>query len=699
MYNWREIPLVRILLPFVTGIIIALELDRSIPVIDYLLLLILVPFALLAKRRLGYKFNWIYGLAINLFLLMLGYQLCFYHADLNRKNHFKKWLTTENVIIGKVDNAPSFSSKYVKINLKTEKIEIENDSFEDCQGTVQLSILNNAVSRKLSYGDRLICKVSVKPVKPPLNPLAFDYSQFLHYKNIDYQAFVSNEEWKVLNSLNGNPLLARAYDMRSSFLNILKTRLQGKNEFAVGSALILGFKDELNEDLKTAYANTGAMHVLAVSGLHVGMVWGILAFLLGWIRWRHPAWKWIKTFIILVSLWLFALITGASPSVLRAAAMFSFLIVGTSLGRTVNTYNTLAASAFCLLLYDPFLIKTIGFQLSYLAVIGIVYFQPKVYRLWYIKSKLGNSIWKLTAVAIAAQLTTFPLSLYYFHQFPLYFWLSGLVVVPFAFLILGGGVFLLSVDSIFPIFGKFIGMILNGIIWVMNSLIFLIEQIPSSLLSGIWIGLSTLVLLYIFLFFVSISINTKRMSWLVRAMVFAVLICGIYAFRGMENQVQKEIIFYHMPNKTYAEFIDGEQVVSFGDLDVDAKTLLFATSEYHLSKGIKSTEKYHFGYEDLQQGNWYHSKGFVQFFDKKIAFLKELAPHTENQKLDVDYILIRQNANFELEDLVQRFDFKLIIIDGAMEKFKRFKWKQDCSAQNIPYHDINTMGAFTKTID
>ncbi len=699
MINWREIPLVRILIPFIVGIFVALEFNKAIPLFDYILLLLLLPIAWLIKERFDYKFRWIYGIVINIFFLLLGYQLCFYHADWNLKNHFKTWIADENVIIGTVDNSPSFNAKFIKINLKTQQIGKKKNELHNCQGTILLSILNDSKARQLSYGDQLICSAKIQATKAPLNPLAFDYRQYLHLKNIDYQAFLNEQDWMVLDSLQGNRLLNLAFEMRDAFLKTLESHLPGKNEFAVGSALILGDKEELNEELKSAYANTGAMHVLAVSGLHVGMIWGIVAMLLSWIRWRHPAWKWLKTFIIILCLWLFALITGASPSVLRAATMFSFVLFGISFGRSVNIYNTLAASAFCLLLFNPFLIMEVGFQLSYLAVIGIVYFQPKVYRLWYIENKIGNFFWKLTAVAIAAQITTFPLSLYYFHQFPLYFWLSGMIVVPFAFLILGGGVLLLCINSLVPFLGKMVGMLLHGIIWLMNALIFMIEQIPSGLLSGIWVSLSIVFLIYGFLLFLSFSISTKKAAWLVRSMVFAVLVCGLFAFKRIGNQFQKEIVFYHVPNKTHVDFIDGEHVVSFGDLNIDTKTLAFATDEYQLTKGIKSSAEFHFGYEILTFENWMHSNGFIQFYDKKVAFLKTLPFGKVNPKIALDYILVRKNAKFDLNDLLERFDFKMVILDGAIEKTKRMEWNRVCKDANIPIHDINSKEALIINIE
>jgi hypothetical protein len=206
-------------------------------------------------------------------------------------------------------------------------------------------------------------------------------------------------------------------------------------------------------------------------------------------------------------------------------------------------------------------------------------------------------------------------------------------------------------------------------------------------------------LVYGFLLFVSFSISTKRAAWLLRAMVFAVLACGLFAFKGIGNQLQKEIVFYHVPYKTHVDFIDGENVVSFGDLDIDTKTLAFATDEYHLSKGIMSTESFHFGYEDLAFENWMQSNGLIQFYDKKMAFLKTLPSGEVNHKIALDYILVRKNAKFDLNDLSKRFDFKMIVLDGALEKTKRLEWNHACLKSNILVHDINSKGALIINIE
>ena len=234
-------------------------------------------------------------------------------------------------------------------------------------------------------------------MRSALNPHAFNFKKYWHHQNIHYQGFVKADHWQLLKRKQGNYIIDKALNTRNRFLQILKKNLSTENEYAVASALILGDKQSLDSDLKNAYSGTGAMHVLAVSGLHVGLVYLGLAFLLGLLKIKNWYWIFIRTTLIIISIWLFALLTGASPSVMRAATMFSFIIVGKSMRHHPSIYNTLAASAFCLLCFNPLLLMEVGFQLSYLAVSGIIYFQPKIYRWWIIDNPVGDYLWKLVA--------------------------------------------------------------------------------------------------------------------------------------------------------------------------------------------------------------------------------------------------------------------------------------------------------------
>lgn len=693
MFNWREVPFVRILLPFILGIITCLYWDYTTPFFNYILLFLICCIAVSVFRKTNFKWQNIIGLLINLFFFLLAYQLCFFHNHWHFKNHFRQFLHSENLIVGTVDNPPSHKARSIQIVLKTSKIGSNYDELHSCKGKIILHMRNDVSSQKIEYGDLLVLKAFPRLIAEPLNPDVFNYKKYLAGKNIHYQAFIKSGRWKVLQKNQGNKLLSMAYRARKNLIHILAKHLGKGESFAVASALVLGYKEELSEELKNAYATTGAMHVLAVSGLHVGLIWGIIAFFLNLIRWKHPLWHWTKTWITILLLWLFALITGASPSVLRAATMFSFVLIGNTLNRNTNIYNTLAASAFCLLLFNPFLLLEIGFQLSYLAVIGIVYWYQKVYGLWYIEHQAGDYIWKLSAVAIAAQLSTFPLSMYYFQQFPVYFLLSGLIVVPFAFLILGMSLVLFFSEYLLPFFAGLFAKILFGAIWLMNALIFLIEKLPSGSFKNIWIEFEVLLLLFLLIALIVLAINLRNIKYLKAALAVLFMIGFFNLFSVVQKVNQKKIIFYHIPEKTMLDFIKGEELVRIADQNIRSKTMDFVGGNFITKSGVKKQSEYILG-EEVQTNSFYSNVYFIQFDKIRIAFPEELPKVKLESKIKVDYILARNNYNYSIRELMQFFEFEKIVFDGNLSTGRRATYKKECEDEQVDYYDINVRGAF-----
>ncbi len=278
------------------------------------------------------------------------------------------------------------------------------------------------------------------------------------------------------------------------------------DEFGMLSALTLGYKDALAPELRESFSTTGAMHVLAVSGLHVGIIFVVFGFLFSFMdRWRLG--KRLKPIVIIFLLWCYAFITGLSPSVLRSSVMFSCMVLSGVFGRKSNTYNNIFLSAFFLLFFNPNLLFDIGFQLSYSAVLAIVYFQPKIAGLIYVKNRWLRWAWELAAVSLAAQLGTAPFSVFYFHQFPNYFLLSNFVVIPAATLILYAAV-ALFVFSPVPYVNVAVAFVLKWILKIMYACIVWIEHLPYSL-SIVWIDGWQLLSLYAALFAVMWWLDKK----------------------------------------------------------------------------------------------------------------------------------------------------------------------------------------------
>ena len=351
--NWREIPFIRLLIPLILGILSAFYFDQNIQFIPWFLFAIFTLTFLISIFNQKFKLRWVFGSLAFVFLFLFGYENTRRQTDINQVDHFENFISGNDYIIGVINNVPE-KKKWVRCELKVKSIGSNLENMINKIGNLLVYVEFDEKSSQLNYGDEILISTRAQEIEPPKNPEAFDFKYYMAAQNIFYQAFVRENEWAILSSDKSNPILAAAFESRSFFIKILEKHLPAQQELAVGAALILGYKNLLNPDLKEAYTGVGAMHVLAVSGLHVGIIYLILFFFLNLIKSRSLHWRISKTLILLIGVWLFALITGASASVLRAATMFSFIIIGKSIHRYTNIYNTLAISAFFLLFHNPF---------------------------------------------------------------------------------------------------------------------------------------------------------------------------------------------------------------------------------------------------------------------------------------------------------------------------------------------------------
>lgn len=697
--NWRTIPFFRLALPFIAGIWFAS--DPGVCLFKGIFFAFPVLFGLLWllwQRRTGFQSRWVYGAVLSVFLFLFGYQLTALHHELNRPHHFKDVLSEENYVSGVIQRLrPGENS--LRLLLQVDHAGSNPDTLFPKTGFLLAYVDLDARSRLLSYGDQVLLKGRIRPIDPSRNPNSFDFAWYMHLNNTHFSIRADSVSWEKLNDQPSQSLLALTDQFRQRCIAILRKHLPTDNEFAVGAALILGYKDEISQEVTNAYINTGAMHVLAVSGMHVGIVYLCLSALLGLLKIKHPYWKIVKMLLLLAGVWGFAVLTGAAASALRAAAMFSFVIVGQSLDRHPNIYNTFAASAFLLLCVNPYLLFDIGFQLSYLAVIGIVYFQPLIYRLWYIENKIGDYFWKLSAVSLAAQITTLPISLLYFHQFPLYFWLSGLVVVPISGFVLMGGMALFVLDGI-PLVGWLLGKAVFWLVWITNATIFLVQQIPGGVITGIWVSATAAILLYGAIAALTGAFELRQFRWVLVALACFSGVAGLHALREWQNQNRRQVAVYHLPGHTVVDFIDGKKITSLSDGDLETSRINFAAGSYRLFTGVTSLVVLNADTMGLQTAaNWFFHNGLAQFYGLKMAIVRQpITSKVMESRIPVDCLLLSNNVRIKLEEVLQLFDSKLILFDASSSPWRIERWKKDCIRLGIPFYDVREQGAYIRDL-
>lgn len=457
-------------------------------------------------------------------------------------------------------------------------------------GKVVLYISKDSASSQLKYGDELVVNAKFQPMRTRGNPKASDYGRYLTLNQINCQTYIGQNNWmKIGNSASFAWQLI--LNFRASFGRALEgAELSAANRM-VTKALLLGEKGDLDKALIQKYAAVGAMHVLAVSGLHVGIVMLILGFFLKPVK-RLPRGKSIFLILVLVGIWLYVLLTGMSSSVMRAAIMFSFIQIGREIKRENGIYQSIFISAFIMILMQPLVIFQVGFQLSYAAVIGIVYLQPKIYNLFYTRWLVFDKIWQISSVSLAAQLATFPIALYYFHQFPTYFLLSNLLVIPMAFLILLIGVFYLATKWL-PILEELTVYVFDGFLTIMNTGVGYIESMPFSSLIGYSIEWFEVFILYLIIIFGVDTIVKRRKSSLFVALFISVLIVSINIIEHQKLSQYHGFVIYTIPNDVAVDVFYGRENVfySFENLRKNDAALTFSVKQnwfYHTGESEPS---------------------------------------------------------------------------------------------------------------
>ena len=354
------------------------------------------------------------------------------------------------------------------------------------------------------------------------NPGAFDQVNYWKHKGISYIGFVSMGNLKKCGAVESG-FSSYVDRMRDALSKVLDTFLFGQ-EAALSKALILGDRSDLDTEVTEQFGNTGAMHILAVSGLHIGILVKILTSFFGlFYRWIS---KTKAIYLALIIIWVYAFITGMSASVVRSVIMFTILSMAMISGRKHTELNSLAFSAVLILAWKPSFLFDVGFQLSYAAMVGIYWFYPFLRTLFYSKISIVRLIWEGTAVGIAAQITTIPFTLYYFNQFPNYFIVTNIALMAFSFLILGGGI-LLFMCSMIPYLSSFIAFLLQKTVFLMLQIVSWIDSFPFSISSGFVLSQFQSLILTIIVVFFYISLRRRKYKMLILSLIMTLFCSGI----------------------------------------------------------------------------------------------------------------------------------------------------------------------------
>jgi competence protein ComEC len=644
------------------------------------------------------------GICINLILFFSALFITQYKIENSKTEHLTK---DKGLIIGEIYEDPKILGKHVSLNTEIRAIN-HDETWISTSGRTLLYLEKDSLSQKLRVGDVIVFSHRLSEISSKGNPEEFDYKKYLSYHFIYSSDFISGTDWSLIETSQNINLKYKVLRFRTKLINTLGKLGLDNDELAVVSALALGYKDNLSNEIRHFYSSSGAMHILAVSGLHVGIVYGMIMFFLSFVRTRKLSI--LKIIIVILFVWFYAMLTGLSPSVMRASLMFTIAAIGSLQKHKSLSLNSVAISAFILLVYNPLNIVDIGFQLSYIAVIGIIIFQPYFNGLFEIKNKLLKWFWSITTVSVAAQIATAPLCIYYFNQFSNYFLLTNYILIPVSTV----AIWLCIITFVFSgigFLGAFLANILAFVVKFMNLSVRFIESLPFSVSSDLYINMPQMLILYVFIivFFVFFFIS-KRYKDFIIALISLACFSGINLFHSVQAQMQKYLVVYNIDKVTAINIIDGRDNVLFANLNkVENDRIKLTAKNNWLKKGLDSEKYINLSFckdnilsniATIDNRRIFFKKKFIGFEGLRVFVLDEsFVFPVLDEKLQVDYIVLSNNANVELKDICSIFDFQEIIIDSSNSSYVIEKWLNENTSENLKLHNVKSEGAFVLRVN
>mgnify|MGYP006284356559 CR=1 FL=1 len=686
-------PFVRLVLPLIAGILLEHHLSPGwmIPIVaSGILLLILIVYHRLPWRW-QYSYHWMRGLALYLLFVTAGALLL-----LTERATRPRFDQAKQTYIAEVLDIPKEKARSWQSTLKIKKIT-KDGTWHHSRAKILAYTSKTDTLAPLRPGDIILASSYINPINNYGNPAEFDYQTYMATHRIHHQTYLPASAWKKLQGVPATSPVSYANRIRLFLINKIDRAVNEPNEQAIVSALLLGYRDFLQPDLKTRFSVSGATHILAVSGLHVGILYLLLYYLLFFMESSRQR-RVIKTLLILFILACYAFITGLSPSVSRATLMFSVLATGRILRRPTSVYNSLAFSAFLLLVINPMFLFSVSFQLSYVAVASIIIFQPRLYRLIELPA-FPDRLWQWFTLALAAQIGAAPLVIHYFHLFPNYFWLSNFLAIPAATCILVCGTAFLVTSVILPAIAPFFAKGMTFGAKILEETTSFIHQMPGSAFTDLWLPSVELLLIYLFILFLSLWILRHQKLSLYMSFILLAGFLLADALPSIQQQQRKELIIYNSGEVPLINYIHNNHNILY----TSDTSRLEATIRYHLKNHWLSRTQKKFQLQLLPIGEKTQGKvrlnkqHFLSAGGLRLAFiegnvsLRELKPQ---EKLTLDYIILAGSGQLQIKELCRVFRFKKVILAPSTGYYQRQQWIREMKKQQIPYHSIPEQGAF-----
>jgi len=665
-------PLTKITICFLIGIIVAYNyeiLPKSIFLILIVALLIFVTTYFLSKKKDSNPFC--FGLSTYILALVIGLTTQTINTDSYQELnyiHCKSLFDTNHTLtitIREKLRSLNYNDRYIVLVKKIDGSEYT--------GKMLINIRKDSLKSSFEIGTPLQFNCTISENGIAKNPNQFDYGKYLKNKQIYAQIYTENSEIKTSSIIDKNAW-HYASILRTKILRNLEKNKFHKTELNVAAALILGQQQDISPDIIKDYQYAGAVHILSVSGLHIGFILLFVTFILKPFPNTRRG-SFIKLLIIIISLVSFGIIAGLAPSVVRSVVMFSFVAIGMYLRRSTNIFHTLLVSMLLILLFEPSFLFDVGFQLSYIALFFILWLQPLLAEIWKPKNKIVTYFWEILTVSFAAQIGAFPLSIYYFHQFPGLFFVTNLVVIPFISLIMGLGV-LVMVLAAFDYVPLYLSKSLEWSIFILNKIINSIASIKQFIIQDIPFNWYLLISLYLLIISSILWLKKPNFRRLALTLISILILQMTYFETHWIIQNQKELVIFNSKKNTLISERKGKNVTLFQNRNELKNQAINSYIMGNFSE-LKATKKL---------------ENLLFFNGNKILILDSLGVCPK--KINPDILVLTQSPKLNLERLFQDLKPKIVVADATNFKTYIHLWKATCIKKKIPFHSTGEKGFY-----
>ena len=676
MINFKSIPFFKILFPYVMGIIFSFQIGSFQNLhLFFLIIFFIWSVSFIIQKQYSSKKTYtkaLYILFTNLFLIVLAFESCFLYNAKNSKHNFTHFVTNQpQSFIAIINDIPVVTEKFIKLSIELNSIE-SNNTWHYAEGKCIVYLKNDSVI-KPALGNTVFINSKFSYVNEPKNPEEFDYKVFLENRNVFHTVYAKQEEFLVISKTNSVLRVTQfGTKIKAHLVSVLRNSGLSQEAFSICSALLVGYDDEIDGDIIQSFSHSGTLHILSVSGMHTGVLYAILIFIFS-IFDKHDKYKKTKFCFVMVFLVMFVFITGLSPSVLRAAIMLSLILFGKTFYKQGNPYNTLLLSAFLILLFNPYLIKDVGFLLSYFAVFGIMYFYPILNKLCVFENKILQWLWTSVLISVAATLFTLPISLYFFHQFPIWFVFSNLIIIPISMFIMFAA-FLIVVLYKFVFVTQFLVYIVNGSTTVMLWFAKLTDSPKYGFVDFIYFSKVDLVFVSLIIALSLIIISTKQYKHVIVLGFTIIAWFSATIYSNYEQLHKKELIVFHVKQKSVFALRVGQSVytnfntISEKEFQRFVKPYLLTISNLKVIPTKSNVLKY-----------------------ESVAILNVNQDAPFIPQLNLNYIIVSNDAAIEL---TTNYKTKPLIIADCSNSYKFVKkLKKQCALFDCPLYLVKESGA------